>query len=332
MRLLFWSILFLIIFNYLGCTENNQKIKLLKKLSNQPFQTDTATIFLPDVISNEFNVRDASLSPDENEFFYSLRGTSFFSIIQVKKVNGIWQNPEVAPFSGKYSDLEPMFSQDGKKLFFVSNRPVAGNDKPKDYDIWFVEKRNNGWGPPQNIGKPINTESNEFYPSFAKDGSMYFCATYENGLGGEDLYYSKFKNGKFLQPINMGDSINTNRDEYNSFVSPDERYIIYTSLGWGRGIGGGDLWISFRKKDQSWSKPKNLGEKVNTSFFEYCPTITHNGKYLFFTSNRSNSKNYSSSLLNYNQIITSLRSPLNGSQNIYWISTDFIDSLKMDVL
>ncbi len=80
----------------------------------------------------------------------------------------------------------------------------------------------------------------------------------------------------------MGDSINTLRDEFNAFVSADEKFIVFTSTGWGKGAGGGDLWISKKNKNDEWTKHKNLGEKANSLFLEYCPSITPDGKLLFF--------------------------------------------------
>ena len=265
---------------------------------------------------------------NSNEFFYSIRGSAFHSILHFVRMSNVWLGPEVAPFSGRYSDIEPCFSPDGNRLYFVSNRPLDNKGEPKDYDIWYVDKINEGWGNPINLGMPINTNKNEFYPSFTSNGTLYFCANYEKGFGGEDLYFSRFVDGEFQSPENMGDSVNSARDEFNSYVSPDESFIIFTSMGWGTGFGGGDLWISFQKPNNEWSRPKNLGQKVNSSAFEYCPSITPDGKYLFFTSNRSNSENFSLTALNYNEIIDGLKSTLNGSQNIYWIKTDFIKDLK----
>jgi len=317
---------------FLSCTNNDNVEKNLSTREgdflgmSQP--KDSAEVFASEFISTDFNERDAAFSPDGNEFFYSLKGPSFYSLIHVIRKGEIWQNPEVVSFSGKYSDIEPCFSLDGTQLYFVSNRPLKGEGEPKDYDIWYVETDNDTWGTPKNLGLPINTGANEFYPSFTEDGTIYFCANYENGIGGEDLYYSKFKDGKYHEPVNLGDSVNSEYDEFNSFISPDGSFIMFTSMGWGDGFGGGDLWISFKKENNKWTKTKNMGEQINSPFFEYCPSLTPGGKYLFFTSNRSSTKNYSTNSLTYNKILGGLRSVLNGSQNIYWISTDFVNTLK----
>jgi len=325
-------LMFLFIIIFIACTKNinihSEKPKLTGDYLGQTSPQDTAKIFAENFISNEFNQRDAAFSPDGNEFFYSLKGASGYSVIHVLRTDGIWQQPEVAPFSGKYSDIEPCFSPDGNRLYFVSNRPMTDSGEVKDYDIWFVEKNNNGWGTPKNLGHPVNTAANEFYPSFTNVGTIYFCAAREGSFGSEDLFYSELKDGKYQDPQNLGDSINTVKDEFNAFVEPNGKFIMFTSTGWGKGFGGGDLWISFRKENRSWATPINMGEKVNSPFFEYCPSLTPNGKYLFFTSNRTAVENKVKEKLTYNKILKDLHSTLNGSQNIYWISSTFIYNLK----
>ena len=65
-------------------------------------------------------------------------------------------------------------------------------------------------------------------------------------------------NGQFQVPVKLGDHINNPQAEYNSFIAADESYLIFTSFVWGRGSGGGDLFISFRNTDGSWTKARNL--------------------------------------------------------------------------
>src|SRR5438105_9989685 len=148
---------------------------------NQEPPADACRLFAPGVISNEFGNRDMAISPDGNEIFYTIQySRGLISVIMnTKKVNGKWSSPEVASFSGMYNDLEPAFSYDGTKLFFVSNRTLNGEGKTKDYDIWFVTKTNGEWTNPQNIGAPVNSEKDEFYPSVTKHGDIYFTRTVE---------------------------------------------------------------------------------------------------------------------------------------------------------
>ena len=261
-----------------------------------------AKIFGTGVISTGMNERDAAFSPDGNEFYYSVWQNGVGVIVCLEKNEGRWTQPEVAPFSGKYSDVEPFITSDGNKLYFASNRPLEGNE-PKDYDIWYVEKNEDGkWGEAKILGSAINTAADEFYPSLTDNGDLYFTAGNDKAFGREDIFVSKFVDGVYQPYENLGDSVNSPRDEFNSFIAKDGSYLIYTTTGFGNGFGGGDLWAAFRKEDGSWSRPKNLGEGVNTNKLEYCPSITLDGKYLFFTSTRVNEKN-SEQTVSYEQLV-----------------------------
>jgi hypothetical protein len=130
---------------------------------------ESAKLFGEGIVSTGMYERDMAISPDGKEMFYTIVGplNAFSAIIYLQKdEKNNWSKPEVASFSGEYSDMEPAFTKDGKKLFFVSNRPVTG-DSVNDFDIWYVEKMNGQWVHPVNIGMPVNTHANEFYPSVA---------------------------------------------------------------------------------------------------------------------------------------------------------------------
>ena len=245
----------------------------------------------------------------------------------MKMIDGRWKTPEVAPFSGIYNDIEPFITSDGQKLYFASNRPVEG-EEPKDFDIWMVEKDENGeWSEPKNLGEPVNSDVDEFYPSLTESGDIYFTAANEMAMGREDIFVSRYVEGEY-QPIeNLGDKVNSERDEFNSFIAKDGSYLLYTTTGFGSGEGGGDIWVNFRSEDSTWSGPKNLGPSVNSNKLEYCPSITLDGKYLFFTSNRVNDRIYSEKL-SYEKLVDNYNNPYNGAGDIYWVSSEIIEKLK----
>src|SRR4030095_14749152 len=166
-------------------------------------------------INTEFRERDFALSPDGTEIFYTLQSpkANFQTIIYLKKdAKGKWGAPEVASFSGRFTDLEPVFALDGKRLFFVSNRPVTGTAL-KDFDIWYVDKQDDKWGQPKNVGQPVNSSSNEFYPSICANGNLYFACNYRNSTGGENIYLSVFKNGNYSDPVALDSGVNSGADE-----------------------------------------------------------------------------------------------------------------------
>jgi len=296
----------------------------------QRMPRDIAKIFAPGFLSTALYERDTAISPDGKELYYSLmidnRG---FIVVVGQDSHGFWSHPVLVPFSGRYSDLEPAFSPDGSKLFFVSNRPSTGQGVPKeDFDIWFVERQGAGWGVPQNPGPPLNSPHNEFYPSITKDGTIYFCCRKPEGIGGEDIFRSRLQGGNYSVPENVGTAINTEGSEFNAYIAPDEEYIIYSTSGRGPGVGRGDLWINFRLNGGSWSDTINMGKKINSPAFDYCPFVTADGKFLFFTSQRSKIPNYSNEPMGYDYISDLFKGWGNGNGDIYWVSTEVIQQLK----
>lgn len=287
---------------------------------------NTATLFAPGLVSTHMAERDAALSPSNNEFFFSITSYTQPTIAYIHFENSAWSKPEVASFSGVYSDIEPHFSADGNRLFFASNRPLNEGGELKDFDIWYVDRSDDGWGKPVNVGEPVNTPANEFFPSVTKSGTLYWCAKRSDGLGGEDLFFSTPHEGKYASVHLMPDSVNSASDEYNAFVDPDERYIIFTSHGWGAGMGRGDLWICYQKPNGTWTRPLNMGEKVNSQAFEFCPFVSHDGKYLFFTSNRVDSTKKTA--VTYSEIHSFSLQAKNSLSNIYVISASIIEELN----
>lgn len=275
-------------------------------------------------INTSFNERDLAMSPDRTEIFYTLQSPydRFQTILYLKKDNkGNWSKPEIAPFANNYSCLEPAFSPDGKKLFFSSNRPVTGNEA-KDFDIWWVEKKDDKWGEPQNVGAPVNTSSNEYYPSITQSGNLYYTAAYKDAVGKEDIYIAVFENGKYITPAPLDTTINSKTYEFNAFVSPDEQLIIFTSYGRKDDKGGGDLYMSRKDGTGKWLPAKNL-TFLNSEKLDYCPFVSFDKKKLFFTSDRSVlRKILPGSPLTYDRLIKEYSGLLNGGGNIWWINFD----------
>ncbi len=289
--------------------------------------TDMPEIFAPGLVSTGLNERDMTFSPDGNELFYSLMCGRQGVLIHVVREDGFWGRPAIASFSGKYSDLEPCISPDGSKLFFASQRPKDGTDA-KDYDIWVCHKEVGEWGEPINLGAPVNTAGNEFYPSLTNDGTLYFTAVYEGRNNADDIYRSRLVDGIYAEVEMLPDVVNSMSYEYNAFIAPDESYLLYTAHGRDGSLGGGDIFINFRNEDDSWSAPVNLGNAVNTAYPDYCPFVTRDGKYLYFTSSRLQIETRSIPDITYESLRRKLNGSGNGGQDIYWISAEFLENLR----
>jgi Tol biopolymer transport system component len=276
-------------------------------------------------ISTSINERDFALSPDGNEIFFTVstpQSTFQTIVFSQKDKSGNWSKPEIVSFAGKFSDLEPAFTADGKKLYFASNRPVEGS-KPKDFDIWVVERKGNTWGEPRNLGAPVNTDADEFYPSIAKSGNLYFTAQYKDGVGREDIFLAQWKNNVFEKPMAMDTAINTKGFEFNAFVDQDETFILFTGYGRKDDTGRGDLYMSLKDTDGKWLPAKNVNF-INSSKLDYCPYVSSDKKILFFTSERGDLPVSFESRTNYDEIQKINQRTLNGTGNIFWISFDAV--------
>lgn len=245
-------------------------------------------LFEPGKISTGKYERDMAVSPDGKELYFTIQHpkTGYSQVVCCTKTKTGWSIPQIASFSGKYSDMEPAFSPDGKKLYFVSDRPLDQKGSKKDYDIWYTERKKDQWSIPINIGTKINTEADEFYPSVTRNGNVYFTASRKNGIGKEDIYVAVFKNGEYQEPTALDTNVNSVVYEFNAFVDPDEKYIIYTSYGRPTDYGKGDLYISKKNKKGQWEPAVNMGRETNSAYLDYCPFVSPDGKTFYFTSER----------------------------------------------
>ena len=244
-------------------------------------------LFAAGVVSTPGIEYSTTFSPDIREFYFTRLGPQYQAAIMVmKKDDTQWSLPKVASFSGEYNEGSPFVSPDGNRLFFSSQRPKAGSQiPPKDFDIWMVEKIGATWGNPQNIGSAVNTEKDEMTPSAAANGNLYFHGDYG---AGNDIYCAKFENGRYAKPVRLGNAINTDHVEADAFAAPDESYILFSSWDREGGFGSGDIYVSFRNKDGSWEEAKNLGPEINSPAEENWPSVSPDGKFIFFTSTKRN--------------------------------------------
>ena len=243
-------------------------------------------VFGDGVISTSEYESHPAFTPD-GKTLYFVRSTPQFTdwkIYASDFADGKWSSPKLAPFSGKHRDADPFITADGNRLFFISDRPT--NDKPKqDMDIWVMDRTKDGWSEPRNLGAPINTPTSEWFPTVAANGTLYFGSGRRGGHGRHDLYRSRFKEGKFAEPENLGPNVNSADDEFEPFIAPDVSFLVFMAGGRPDSLGGGDLYISHQKNGQ-WSPAKNLGPKINGPRLEISPYFSPDGKYFFFSSAR----------------------------------------------
>ncbi|MEL6835163.1 MAG: ankyrin repeat domain-containing protein [Bacteroidota bacterium] len=263
---------------------------------------ETPLIFAPNFISTEEYEFGSVFSADGKEFFYGVDVNGKAETRYSKLEGERWSEPVIILSHERYGYNDPFLSPDENRLYVISPMAMDGVGEPKDYDIWYIERTEEGWSEPINAGPNINSAGNEYYISFTKDGTMYFSSNAnapEGEEGNYDIYYSKYKNGEFQEPIVLGDAINASGYDADVFIDPDESYIIFCSTR-EEGLGRGDLYISFKNEDGSWTDAVNMGAPTNTVHHELCPFVTKDGQYFFYTSD----------------------------QDIYWVSTTIFDELR----
>ena len=288
--------------------------------TNYP-EGNSAEPFLPQIFSQFPNVRDIAISSDGDEIYFSVQSyQNEISIIAcIRKEDSVWSNPEIASFSGKYYDIEPFLSPDGLKLFYSSNRPSDSSNSTKDFDIWYVqrENKNSEWSKPINVGEPINSDKNEFFPSIANNNNFYFTCDERGTKGKDDIFFSQWKNGKYSEPISLSDSINSDGYEFNAFIAPDESYITFTAYQREDGFGSGDLYISYKNQNDDWEKAKNLGKQINSAQMDYCPFVDTKTNTLYFTSKRTSLNKFTKHFSSIAKFLNALKRYDNGLSRIY---------------
>ena len=255
------------------------------------------TIFAPGVVSDGNRQWRITFTPDgrtayfgESEGFFP--ATRQATIYVTRSVDGAWTTPEVAPFSGVHSDIDPFITPDGARLYFSSIRPVDGVLRG-DIDIWYVERTASGWGQPVRLDDAVNSAMDELYASASASGDLVFAAgpPAPTASADWDIYSAPRSGARFaprrpIAPLNTDlpfDPANPTADwEFNPDLSSDGRMLVFTSLRPG-GYGAGDLYVSHLRGDV-WTAPRNLGPVVNTTADEFHPTLAPGGL-LYFVRN-----------------------------------------------
>ncbi|MGC9373694.1 MAG: TolB family protein [Bacteroidales bacterium] len=291
---------------------------------------DSAELFAPGIVSTGMSERDIAIYPDGSEIYFcrNIGNHKFATIFYSKQVDGKRKQSEVLEFcrNPNYTYIEPFISPDGDKLFFVSNMNEDGG-KPRSADVWVSERLNGHWDKPSNLGEPVNSDKDEYFPSITNDGTLYLTKPDESGR--EYIFRYQYEEGKYVKGEKLIEHVNCGVARYNALISPDESFIIVPAFGMDDSFGGTDYYIVFRNENDEWSKPVNMNEKINSANpCEWSAAFSPDRKYLFFMSARGMTNNQLPPELNAKTFHQRRNSPQNGNSDIYWIKADFIDELK----
>lgn len=250
----------------------------------QPLPGETPVVFAPGEVSTDAREINAVFSSDGREL-YVTRVVDGRAMLFVRRLLAEgWSAPtRLALIAGQPdADIaDPALSPDGQRLYFVSG---ARNElfAPGNGNIWVSRRAEDGWGPAVILPAPVNSAAAEYYPSVVADGSLYFSSNREGGAGDLDLYRAQYEDDVFTTVENLGAPINTPQTEVDAYVAPDERMLIVSARRDGN-RGALDLYVSFRTADGSWSALAHMGNDINTDLTDYCPMVTPDGRFLFFS-------------------------------------------------
>ncbi len=195
----------------------------------------------------------------------------------------LWETPEniFEPVNTQFNDATVGLSPDGQKLLIYNGNKGNG-------DIQICWLNGDTWIYPKNLPNEINSEFKESSACFSPDGNkLYFVSDRLDGFGGSDIYVSKkSKRGKWQEPTNLGNFINSEFDEETVYMHPDGRKLYFSSCGHNT-MGGYDIFVSYLNENNQWSVPENLGYPVNSPDDDLCFVISADGRHGYFSSIRA---------------------------------------------
>jgi outer membrane protein OmpA-like peptidoglycan-associated protein/tetratricopeptide (TPR) repeat protein len=177
------------------------------------------------------------------------------------------------------SEFLPFITIDGNQMVFT--RRSEGFD-----DLFLASRESDGsWGKPAFVFN-FDDDNNRASASFSSDGlsiAFTMCNLEKESYGSCDIYMSRYENNKWIKPYNIGNVVNTAGWESQPCLIDNGKALVFSSNRKGS-LGGNDLFISRRGKNNAWTTPENLGSVVNTGGNEESPFLHPDGKTLFFRS------------------------------------------------
>jgi len=209
-------------------------------------------------MNNKFFESDIAFTPDFKTMYFTLNNyyvnqkrtdsTKLKSLYLFKaSIDKNFKLSNIAPLtfnSKNYSVRSPRVSNDGKKLYFVSNMPNGfGN-----FDVYVSNILSNGsHSSPKNLGENVNTKFNELFPFIDENNTLYFSSYGHKGKGNLDIFKSDFKNGKFQKAENLPSPFNSKYDDFAFVINKANNTGYFTS---NRKKGKGDVDIyAFKPKE-----------------------------------------------------------------------------------
>ena len=259
-----------------------------KYLGLTPPKTE-AIPFAPGVVSKPGSYEYAlSVHPAGDRFLFTVEcPDEGASVHQSRFENGLWTTPEKVDLSGgaRTHEMEAFFGVDGERIFF------APYSKGMDVRIWTADLTPEGlFVDARALDGPV-ADDPSFYPVQGTDGSLFYTNLAKRSVWRATIDGSKVSGARDAGLERGG----------HAFPSPDGRFVLIDSAS-AESDEQRDIHVSFRNDDGTWGEARPLGPSVNTEYSETCPSLSPDGRYLFFS--------------RYNEP--------GGVSDIYWIDAEVI--------
>src|SRR5690554_135189 len=204
-----------------------------------------------DYINTKTHESNATFSKDGKTMYFSRTNhervkigdekIATVKIFKAELVDSIWTNVVETTFSSDtYSVQHPYLNSDNSKLYFSSDMPGGFGS----FDIYSVDIIGDGFSEPKNLGETINTAHREQFPFVDDNETLYFASDGHQGMGGLDIFMSQLRNQGFIKPLNLGETINSEADDFG-FVYNDTLEKGYMASN----REGSDNLYAFKRKD-----------------------------------------------------------------------------------
>jgi len=242
-------------------------------------------VFAPGIVSTPENLEiGCTWSPDGSEFYFVRQTQSGGQMFCSRWENNIWTMPEEPEVFKKYPGFEPFISTDGKKFFYtrfaltpeMEKNPENFTEQQKQdnmVNIWVMNKNGLDFSDPEFCATGM-------FCSASKNGNLYVTI-----IAGENpgIYRYVYKDSNYSEKEFLGGGVNSPVIGAHPCIAPDERFIVFDSKR-KDDPEDTDLYVCFKLNDGTWSEGYWLGDNINTKWNDICPSLSADGKYLFYMS------------------------------------------------
>ena len=188
--------------------------------------------------------------------------------------------------NSQYPEVKPIITPDGQTLYFSRQNSPDNVKGKKDYqDIYFAHFKNNAWTRAENIGSPLNDQYANGINSVSSDGHtvlVFNGHTNSDNEPGAEISRQTKDGWSAPKRVRIDDFYNYS--EFEDYQLTGDNKFIILAVERDDSMGDQDLYVSFHKLDNTWSKPLNLGPNINTEAAEFSPFLAADGKTLYFAS------------------------------------------------